>query len=51
MAGNRKLPIYSKSCPPTFHTNGFDHIALPVITNDAIDKIQAFQWGLIPWWV
>lgn len=40
-----------KTLSPTFHTNGFDHIDLPVITNDAPDKIQAFQWGLIPWWV
>jgi putative SOS response-associated peptidase YedK len=40
-----------KKLTPTFHTNGFDHIDLPVITNDAPEKIQAFQWGLIPWWV
>lgn len=30
--------------------NGFTHPHTPVITNEASDKIQLFQWGLIPFW-
>jgi len=33
-----------------FHTNGFMHWQLPVITNKAPKQIQFFQWGLIPFW-
>ncbi|PTB96347.1 SOS response-associated peptidase [Marivirga lumbricoides] len=35
---------------PTFHTNGFAHKNLPVITNEDPDIFQAFEWGLIPSW-
>ena len=36
---------------PTYHTNGYAHHALPVITHLAPSEIQAFEWGLIPFWV
>jgi putative SOS response-associated peptidase YedK len=39
-----------KRLPPTFHTSGFNHPDLPVITNEQPDKIQPFEWGLIPPW-
>lgn len=35
---------------PTYHTNGFAHNQLPVITHEAPHVIQAFEWGLIPFW-
>ena len=39
--------------PPMFHADGFAHPDLPVITNQEPDKIQFFEWGLIPneFWV
>lgn len=40
-----------KKLPPAYHSNGFDHTELPVITNNNPDKIQLFTWGLIPFWV
>lgn len=30
--------------------NGFDFPKTPVISNDAMDKVQLFDWGLIPSW-
>ena len=36
---------------PMYHSNGFDHMDLPVITNEAPNMIQLFSWGLIPAWV
>lgn len=30
--------------------NGFQHPKTPVITNKKVDKIQLFNWGLIPHW-
>lgn len=35
---------------PIFHVKGFDHPALPVITNENPDEFKLFQWGLIPSW-
>lgn len=34
--------------PPFFHMNGFDEPDLPVITNQAPDQVQFFQWGFVP---
>ena len=34
-----------------FHTNGFAHQQIPVVTHEAPDTIQMFNWGLIPFWV
>jgi len=36
---------------PHYHTSGFDHLDVPVITNESRNKIQLFNWGLIPDWV
>jgi putative SOS response-associated peptidase YedK len=33
-----------------YHNDGFAHNAMPVITADEPDKIQLFEWGLIPHW-
>lgn len=30
--------------------SGFEHSAIPIITNDKPDEIQLFHWGLIPSW-
>lgn len=35
---------------PKHNINGFEHPAMPIICNDSPDKIQLFQWGLIPNW-
>ncbi|SMG15671.1 Putative SOS response-associated peptidase YedK [Marivirga sericea] len=35
---------------PIFHTTGFDHPKLAVITNKNPDEFTLFQWGLIPFW-
>lgn len=34
-----------------FHTNGFTHPKIPVITNQSTHLVQGFNWGLIPTWV
>jgi len=39
-----------KSFPKYYHTSGFDHPDIPVITGQAPGKIQFYSWGLIPWW-
>jgi putative SOS response-associated peptidase YedK len=36
---------------PMYHSNGFDHMDLPVITCEDPNLIQLFSWGLIPAWV
>ena len=36
---------------PVFHANGFSFLQMPVITQDKPDRIQLFNWGLIPHWV
>jgi len=36
---------------PHYHATGFDHPDVPVITDNARNKIQLFNWGLIPMWV
>ncbi|HNP19349.1 MAG TPA: SOS response-associated peptidase [Fulvivirga sp.] len=40
-----------KRLPPTFHTSGFNHADLPVITSKKPFEIQTYEWGLIPAWV
>ncbi|NJN42932.1 MAG: SOS response-associated peptidase [Flammeovirgaceae bacterium] len=37
--------------PPVYHTSGFDHPDIPVITQEDPDRIQMMEWGLIPWWI
>jgi putative SOS response-associated peptidase YedK len=59
MAGKRDLSLLQKrledydaaAATPVYHTNGFDHADVPVITNQEPDKIAFFSWGLIPYWV
>lgn len=36
---------------PYFYVSGFAHPKIPVITSEAPDKVQMYQWGLIPAWV
>ena len=36
---------------PMYHSNGFDHMDIPVITNEHPQLIEMFSWGLIPPWV
>ncbi len=36
---------------PVHHANGFNHPALPVITMQAPETIQLYNWGLIPQWI
>lgn len=35
---------------PIYHENGFSFTKRPVITAEQPDKIQLFNWGLIPFW-
>lgn len=35
---------------PKSNLNGFEHPLTPVITSEAPDEIQMYQWGLIPYW-
>lgn len=35
---------------PVYHASGFDHPLVPVITT-AESRIEAYSWGLIPYWV
>lgn len=35
---------------PIFHTTGFEHPKLPVITNENPEAFTLIQWGLIPFW-
>jgi putative SOS response-associated peptidase YedK len=37
--------------PRVYHVSGFTHPPLPVITNEVMNRIQLFTWGLIPHWV
>lgn len=36
---------------PVFHVDGFRFPAMPVITEEAPDRLQYLQWGLIPHWI
>lgn len=37
--------------PPVYHTSGFDHPNIPVITSENPTRVQLMEWGLIPWWI
>lgn len=39
-----------KRLPATWHTSGFSHNQLPVVTGSDDDKIQTFTWGYVPAW-
>ncbi|MFQ3215151.1 MAG: putative SOS response-associated peptidase YedK [Marivirga sp.] len=47
----QSIEVNKAAFSPTYHTNGFAHHQLPVITHDAPYEMQAFEWGLIPFWV
>lgn len=34
-----------------YHTNGFNHQELPVITQNRPDEIQYYRWGLVPFFI
>ena len=36
---------------PIYHADGFSFLQMPVITQKQPDKVQVFNWGLIPHWV
>ena len=36
---------------PMYHSSGFSHHPIPVVTNAAPQQLQQFIWGLIPFWV
>lgn len=40
-----------RNVTPVYHTNGFDHLEVPVITHKHPTEIRMFGWGLIPFWV
>lgn len=35
---------------PNYHTTGYNHPYIPVLTNEFPDTPQLYQWGLIPFW-
>ncbi len=37
--------------PPTYQSNGYSHLNIPVITNTEPGLINLYSWGLIPHWV
>ncbi|MDH5396664.1 MAG: SOS response-associated peptidase [Cyclobacteriaceae bacterium] len=39
-----------KRFPPVYHTNGFMHPPVPVVTGERPDLMQMYTWGLIPNW-
>ena len=36
---------------PKYYVSGFEFPQMPVLTNEQPDRLQAFTWGLIPFWV
>jgi len=42
----RQLEILNVA--PVYHTTAFDHWKLPVITSEAPDQIQLYNWGFMP---
>ena len=36
---------------PQYYVSGFEFPQMPVLTNEQPDRLQAFTWGLIPFWV
>lgn len=44
-------PVHSLSPPKAYYISAFALPELPVIANDKPKRIQAFRWGLVPYWV
>lgn len=36
---------------PIYYVSGFDFPKMPVLTNEQPERLQAFSWGLVPYWV
>ena len=47
---NAKFEQQSKF-EPIYHGHAFGYMKWPVVTNEKINKIQEYNWGLIPGWV
>lgn len=47
---NRYKATFNKSFEPIFHTNGYSHVAWPVITTESPNTIEQYNWGLVPKW-
>ena len=43
--------IQNNTFTPNKSFNAFTNPKIPVITNDKLDCIQMFDWGLIPFWI
>jgi putative SOS response-associated peptidase YedK len=50
---DRFKAVFSKDAvyTPAPFLSAFTHPNLPIITQDSQEKIQMYQWGLIPYWV
>jgi putative SOS response-associated peptidase YedK len=42
--------MLNKPYEKLYHTNGFNHDAIPVMTAENPGRLQLFRWGLIPTW-
>jgi putative SOS response-associated peptidase YedK len=43
--------VQTESFKPVYSASGFDFPSLPIITNQDVQHIISYQWGLIPFWV
>lgn len=43
------MEIYKEILEENYHVNAFSHPLYPIVTDS--DELQAFHWGLIPFWV
>ena len=41
----------SNSFEPIYHASGFSTPFIPVISNENVNVIECYQWGLIPFWI
>lgn len=39
-----------KRLPAVYHTNGFQHKSVPVISSEDDSCVKLYEWGLIPFW-
>ncbi len=39
-----------KRMPAVYHSHGFQHKEVPVISSEDISSIKLYQWGLVPFW-
>lgn len=43
-------PQWEMPFAPVYHASGFSFPVMPVVTQQAPDRVQAYRWGLIPHW-